>query len=226
MKSRCTASTRSGSSIITWTDQERRGRAPCSACRVPAPHRRREGRRACLVSKRTWSWLPLRRGHRLTREGGRGQSSGRTAPPVTADTATAHRPGETCYDLRADGDRLGSRMPKRLSEAERRGFREAGYCGPLRAMSAGEAQRYRAELERFERRWPDERPMLRPGCLAALPLDRRIHPPLRPARPHGGSARPRPAGLGRLAQAQGARRQDLRRLASGHRLLQYQGRSW
>ena len=45
-------------------------------------------------------------------------------------------------------------MAERLSEAERRGFREAGYCGPLRVMSADEAGRYRAALERFERRWP------------------------------------------------------------------------
>ena len=30
-------------------------------------------------------------------------------------------------------------MPKRPSEAERRRFREAGYCGPLRVMGAAEA---------------------------------------------------------------------------------------
>ena len=60
-------------------------------------------------------------------------------------------------------------MPKRLSETERRGFRDAGYCGPLRAMSAGEAQRYRGLLERFERRWPGERHMLDQGASLLCP---------------------------------------------------------
>ena len=60
-------------------------------------------------------------------------------------------------------------MPKRLSEAERRGFREAGYCGPIRAMSAAEAGHYRAELERFERRWPQERHMLDQGASLLCP---------------------------------------------------------
>ena len=60
-------------------------------------------------------------------------------------------------------------MPERLSEAERRGFREAGYCGPVRVMSADEAGRYRAELERFERRWPGERDMLDQGASLLCP---------------------------------------------------------
>ena len=60
-------------------------------------------------------------------------------------------------------------MPKRFSEAERRGFQEQGYCGPLRVMSAGEALHYRAELERFERRWPDERHMLDQGASLLCP---------------------------------------------------------
>ena len=60
-------------------------------------------------------------------------------------------------------------MPERLSEAERRGFREAGYCGPIRAMSAAEAGHYRAELERFERRWPQERHMLDQGASLLCP---------------------------------------------------------
>ena len=55
-------------------------------------------------------------------------------------------------------------MRKRLSEAERLGFRETGYCGPLSVLSADAAQRYRAELERFERCWPDERHMLDQGA--------------------------------------------------------------
>ena len=65
-------------------------------------------------------------------------------------------------------------------------------------------------------------PHARSGCLASLPLDRRVHAAPRPARPDGRPARPRPAGLGRLAPAQGGRRQDLRRLASGYRLLRHQ----
>ena len=60
-------------------------------------------------------------------------------------------------------------MPKRLSEAERRGFREAGYCGPLRVMSAAEAQACRAALERFEARWPGERHMLDQGASLLCP---------------------------------------------------------
>ena len=60
-------------------------------------------------------------------------------------------------------------MPRRLSEAERRSFFETGYCGPLRALSAGEAQHCRAELERFERRWPDERHMLDQGASLLCP---------------------------------------------------------
>ena len=60
-------------------------------------------------------------------------------------------------------------MPERLSEAERRGFHETGYCGPLRVMSAAEARRYRSELERFERRWPDERRMLDQGASLLCP---------------------------------------------------------
>ena len=60
-------------------------------------------------------------------------------------------------------------MPKRLSEAERRGFRDAGYCGPLRAMSAGEAGCYRAELGRFERLWPADRHMLDQGASLLCP---------------------------------------------------------
>ena len=60
-------------------------------------------------------------------------------------------------------------MPKRLSEAERRGFRDAGYCGPLRALSADEARRCRGSLERFERRWPDERRMLDQGASLLCP---------------------------------------------------------
>ena len=60
-------------------------------------------------------------------------------------------------------------MPKGLSEAERRSFFETGYCGPLRALSAGETQHCRAELERFERRWPDERHMLDQGASLLCP---------------------------------------------------------
>ncbi len=60
-------------------------------------------------------------------------------------------------------------MPKRLSEAERRDFRERGYCRPLRALDAGEAARYRAALERFERRWPGERHMLDQGASLLCP---------------------------------------------------------
>ncbi|MDE0389420.1 MAG: phytanoyl-CoA dioxygenase family protein [Rhodospirillales bacterium] len=60
-------------------------------------------------------------------------------------------------------------MPKRLSEAERRGFHEAGYCAPISVMSAAEAQHYRAELERFEQRWPDERHMLDQGASLLCP---------------------------------------------------------
>ncbi len=60
-------------------------------------------------------------------------------------------------------------MPKRLGEAERRSFFETGYCGPLRALSAGEAQHYRAELERFERRWPEDRHMLDQGASLLCP---------------------------------------------------------
>ena len=60
-------------------------------------------------------------------------------------------------------------MPKRLSGAERRSFFETGYCGPLRALSAGEAQHYRAELERFERRWPEDRHMLDQGASLLCP---------------------------------------------------------
>ena len=60
-------------------------------------------------------------------------------------------------------------MPERLSEVERREFREQGYCGPLRVMSAGEAGRYRAELERFERRRPGERHMLDQGASLLCP---------------------------------------------------------
>lgn len=60
-------------------------------------------------------------------------------------------------------------MPKRLSGAERHSFFETGYCGPLRALSAGEAARYRAELERFERRWPEERHMLDQGASLLCP---------------------------------------------------------
>ena len=60
-------------------------------------------------------------------------------------------------------------MPNRLSEAERRGFREQGYCAPLRVMSAGEARHYRAKLECFERRWPDERHMLDQGASLLCP---------------------------------------------------------
>ena len=60
-------------------------------------------------------------------------------------------------------------MSIRLSEAERRGFHEAGYCAPLRAMSKAEAQHYRAELERFERRWPNERHMLDQGASLLCP---------------------------------------------------------
>ena len=60
-------------------------------------------------------------------------------------------------------------MPKGLSEAERRSFFETGYCGPFRALSAGEAQHCRAELERFERRWPDERHMLDQGASLLCP---------------------------------------------------------
>ncbi len=59
-------------------------------------------------------------------------------------------------------------MADRLSEAERRGFREAGYCGPLRVMSADEAGRYRAALERFERRWPARTPVELPAPSSAL----------------------------------------------------------
>ena len=60
-------------------------------------------------------------------------------------------------------------MPERLSEAERRGFREQGYYGPLRVMGVGEAGRYRAALERFERRWPGERHMLDQGASLLCP---------------------------------------------------------
>ena len=60
-------------------------------------------------------------------------------------------------------------MPKRLNEAERQFFREAGYRPPLRVVSAGEARHYRAELERFERRWPDERHMLDQGASLLCP---------------------------------------------------------
>ena len=60
-------------------------------------------------------------------------------------------------------------MPKRLSEAARRGLYDAGYCGPLRAMSAGEARRYRAALERFEQCWPGERNMLDQGASLLCP---------------------------------------------------------
>ena len=60
-------------------------------------------------------------------------------------------------------------MPKRLSETERQFFREAGYRPPLRVMSEGEARHYRAELERFERRWPDERHMLDQGASLLCP---------------------------------------------------------
>ena len=60
-------------------------------------------------------------------------------------------------------------MPKRLSEAERRSFRETGYCGPLGVMSVGEVRHYRSELERFERRWPDERHMLDQGASLLCP---------------------------------------------------------
>ena len=60
-------------------------------------------------------------------------------------------------------------MPKRLSEAERRSFFETGYRRPLRVMSVAEAQHYRAELERFERRWPDERHMLDQGASLLCP---------------------------------------------------------
>ena len=60
-------------------------------------------------------------------------------------------------------------MPKRLSEAERRAFHEAGYCGPVRAMSTGEAERYRAALERFERRWPDDIRKLDQGASLLCP---------------------------------------------------------
>ena len=60
-------------------------------------------------------------------------------------------------------------MSQRLSEAERRAFHERGYCGPLRVMGAGEARRYRAELERFERQWPSERHMLDLGASLLCP---------------------------------------------------------
>ena len=60
-------------------------------------------------------------------------------------------------------------MAERLSEAERRGFREAGYCGPVRVMSADEAGRHRAALERFERRWRGERHMLDQGASLLCP---------------------------------------------------------
>ena len=72
-------------------------------------------------------------------------------------------------------------MPRRLSEAERRSFFETGYCGPLRALSAGEAQHCRAELERFERRWPDERHMLDQGASLLCPWIDAFTPPPRPA---------------------------------------------
>ncbi len=60
-------------------------------------------------------------------------------------------------------------MPKRLSEAERRDFRERGYCGPLEALGAGEAARYRAALERFERRWPGDLHTLDQGASLLCP---------------------------------------------------------
>ena len=60
-------------------------------------------------------------------------------------------------------------MPERLSETERRAFHEAGYCGPVRAMSAGEALGYRAALERFERRWPDDVRKLDQGASLLCP---------------------------------------------------------
>ena len=60
-------------------------------------------------------------------------------------------------------------MTKRLSEATRRQFRDAGYCGPLGVMSPGEAARCRAALERFERRWPGERHMLDQGASLLCP---------------------------------------------------------
>ena len=60
-------------------------------------------------------------------------------------------------------------MAQRLSGAERRAFHEAGYCGPLRVMSAGDARHYRGLLERFEERWPDERHMLDQGASLLCP---------------------------------------------------------
>ena len=60
-------------------------------------------------------------------------------------------------------------MTTRLSETTRRTFRDAGYCGPLRVMSAGETGRCRAALERFERRWPAERHMLDQGASLLCP---------------------------------------------------------
>lgn len=60
-------------------------------------------------------------------------------------------------------------MPNILTEAECRAFDENGYHGPLRAMSAGEAARHRAELERFEHTWPDDIHRLDQGASLLCP---------------------------------------------------------
>lgn len=56
-------------------------------------------------------------------------------------------------------------MPRILTDAQVKGFSENGFVAPIRVMSEADAKGYRASLEAFERKYPDDR----------LKLDQKAH---------------------------------------------------